>query len=57
MITYRDITFCGFYKECLTGKECHRALTKEVESKALQSSFPICQFVEKPDCFEIRMPS
>jgi hypothetical protein len=52
MITYRDMTFCGYFKDCLTGKVCRRALTKENESKALQSSLPICRFIEKPDCFE-----
>jgi hypothetical protein len=51
MICYRDMTFCRFYKECLTGKECGRALTKEVETKASKIGLPICQFIDKPECY------
>jgi hypothetical protein len=51
MITYRDMTFCGFYKGCLNGKECDRALTKEIEIRAANFGLPICQFLEKPECY------
>ncbi len=58
MICYRDMTFCSFYKTCKDGEECHRALTKEVYKAAdkwwgwsQEGKAPICQFVEKPDCY------
>jgi hypothetical protein len=54
MNTYRDMTFCDYYKNCLTGLECHRALTKKTKLKALITGFPICQFVEKPQCFAVK---
>jgi len=49
MITYRDMTFCGFYRKCLT--PCDRSLTKEVLASAKAERLPLCQFLEKPECF------
>ena len=49
MITYRDMTFCGFYRKCLT--PCDRSLTKEVLISAKNEHLPLCQFIEKPECF------
>jgi len=54
MICYRDATFCPYYKICKDGKECSRALTREMLSYAKSAGLPICQFVEKPDCFKQR---
>ena len=55
MICYKDMTFCSFYKECSKGKDCSRALTEEVIKDAQEwwgnPEAPICQFMEKPDCF------
>ena len=58
MICYMDMTFCPYYKECARGDTCGRALTPEVEKKADKwwpgdkGTAPICQYAEKPDCFE-----
>jgi len=46
------MTFCGFYKECKDGEECHRALTEEVEYAAKRTGLWISQFADKPaECF------
>ena len=51
MICYKDITFCSFWKECKDGKTCWRALTEKVWDAAEKEGLPICQFLDKPDCF------
>lgn len=55
MICYRDETFCPFHKNCSKGKDCHRALTDQVEKDAVKwwgsEDAPICVFSSKPDCF------
>ena len=52
MMCFRDMTFCGFYKECKDGEECHRALTEEVEYAAKRTGLWISQFADKPaECF------
>lgn len=58
---YRDMTFCPFYSDCVEGRGCLRALTPEVmkaaelwANKARLKVVPICQFREKPDCWEKR---
>ena len=45
------MTFCGFYKKCFSGEVCHRSLTKDVKARAANFGLPICQFIEKPECF------
>jgi hypothetical protein len=35
MISYRDTTFCTFYKDCAKAKDCPRPLTPEVMAQAL----------------------
>lgn len=56
MICYKDMTFCSFYKVCKKGKECDRALTKEVREKAIKwwgsTNAPIAMFGEQPKCME-----
>lgn len=53
---YRDMTFCPFHKECKEGKDCHRALTKEVleaaEKRWGKEGAPISHFLDKPKCFK-----
>ena len=55
MMCYRDMTFCTFWKKCIHGKECGRALTPEVEEDAKQwwkgDDPQFCCFVDKPECF------
>ncbi len=51
MICYLDMTFCSFYQEC-EKYDCPRALTPEVKKRAEKIGLPICQFIEKPDCFK-----
>ncbi|MCK5219830.1 hypothetical protein KAR10_09910 [bacterium] len=54
MNTYNDMTFCGFWKECGSYEVCSRALTEEVVQAAVKADIPICQFLDKPDCFEMK---
>lgn len=53
MFSYRDMTFCSFYKNCKNANKCGRALTPQVfkEAKKWMKDPPICQFTEKPDCW------
>ena len=50
MISYRDMTFCSFYKKCAE-KDCARALTKEINGRARKFGLPICRFMGEPPCF------
>ena len=52
MICYKDMTFCPFWKKCNKGVECERALIEEVEKEAGKCGLGICQFMDKPECFE-----
>ena len=52
MIHYMDMTYCGYYPACAHSRDCHRPLTPEVCDKADSERLPICQFAEKPHCFE-----
>lgn len=52
MMCYKDMTFCGYWKECRDGKKCLRALTEDVEKRAEKCNLLIAQFGEKPDCFK-----
>ena len=52
MICYRDKTYCPYYTDCTRGDSCHRALTSEVIEMAKSLELPVCQFAERPRCFE-----
>lgn len=56
MFSYKDKTFCPFYEECEEGTGCHRALTDEVASDAKRFGLPICQFLKKPCCYNLKKP-
>lgn len=55
MLTYKDMTFCS-YNDCKNFKTCHRALSEEVLNNARNwwgsEDAPICQYAEKPKCYE-----
>ncbi len=51
MICYRDMTFCPFFG-CVSAGSCPRALTDDVRELARAAGLPICQFVDRPDCWE-----
>ena len=53
MMCYRDMTFCPYYKIC-SKENCGRALTSKVNEAAKRLGLSICQFAEKPDCFDRR---
>ena len=48
---FRDKTYCSYYKDCIDGMFCQRALTRDVTVTAEKVDLPISQFAEKPDCF------
>jgi hypothetical protein len=56
LMTYKDMTFCEFYKDCEDGKTCDRALTEKVIKNAkkwwrgFNGEPPIAKFIEKPNC-------
>lgn len=51
---YLDKTFCSFWIKCKNGHKCHRALTPTVliEAEKWMKNAPICEFSEKPKCYE-----
>lgn len=54
MISYRDRTFCPFYKSCMHGGDCDAALTDKVSQDAEEFGLPTCQYTEWPSCHELR---
>ena len=54
MICYKDMKFCPYWEHCADGKDCRRALTKEVEEGAKKAGLPYCVYCEKPECFKER---
>ena len=52
MLCYKDKTFCNYYEDCKSGKDCKRALTDEVKEKAEIAKLLVCIFAEKPECYE-----
>ena len=52
MLCYRDMTFCSWWRECTRGADCPRALTPDVVEAAARHGYPICQFADKPECYE-----
>jgi len=56
MICYQDMTFCGFFNDCVHKDVCGRALTEEIRREAAawwgSVDAPICTFVDKPGCYE-----
>lgn len=60
-MSYRDMIFCPYYKDCKQGDSCGRALTDEVLKGADRwwggPGAPICQFSCTPDCFEEKEPA
>lgn len=56
MLCYGDRTYCSFFEKCKNGDNCSRALNKNVLDGALKwwgkPGAPICQYVDKPKCFE-----
>ena len=55
MICYKDKTFCDF-EGCKKFNICDRAYTKEekVNAELWMSNPPVCFFVNKPKCFEVK---
>ena len=57
MLSYRDKTWCPFYKSCYHGKICKDALTPTIIEQAtkwwgnLNGPPPISTYVEKPKCW------
>lgn len=52
MLCCKDMTFCSFYTSCKDGDNCFRALTDEILEDARNSSLPVSNFMEKPNCFK-----
>jgi len=53
-MSYRDMTFCAYYKDRANASTCPRPLTDEVLAKARlwwgSENVPICQYGIKPTC-------
>ena len=51
MICYKDRWFCPFFKKCIAGKKCDRALTDEVIADAVRINLPINRITVEPECY------
>ena len=51
MNVYKGMWFCTFYEDCEDGKNCYRALTKQIYEKAKEAHLPI-QTTGKPNCYK-----
>ena len=52
MISYKDMTLCGFNETCEDGDGCPRAITQLVRKAAGETGLPICQFRDPPMCYK-----
>jgi len=52
MICYQDRSFCPFYKTCLYGRDCDRALTPKVIADADAFGLPVDRMGGIPVCWE-----
>lgn len=52
MMCYRDRTYCAYFPDCAQGGDCPLALTDEVMDMAEREGLPICQYAERPECWE-----
>lgn len=61
MISYRDMTFCGFYEDCAKANDCPRPLTPEVKQAAAawwgDGDAPIARLMHQPECHVIAKES
>lgn len=55
MMTYKDRTFCKYHEQCVSGKDCPRALTEDVMKGAEAYKLPLSVFAEHPWCYEPKM--
>lgn len=53
-MTYKDKTYCIFWRLCRAGEVCHRRLTKKVRAEAIMEYGKpfITYLVMKPTCFD-----
>lgn len=51
MRCYKDRQFCQFWEKCAHGDTCPRALTKDVQGKAMEMNLPIDMNTVEPMCF------
>ncbi len=54
MMCYMDMTFCSYYERCENRTTCRRQLTEEVKENAKKYGIDICQFMGKPNCYEVK---
>jgi hypothetical protein len=50
MNCYKDKTFCNFLK--CSEKDCVERLTDKIKKDAQRFGLPICQYMDKPDCYK-----
>ena len=56
MISYRDMTFCPFYKDCKSADMCSRPLTPKIRDDAKKFGLPLSMYASKPECWSLKVP-
>lgn len=51
MLSYRDMTFCPYWKDCKSADMCHRPLTAKVKQDAKKFGMSLSMFAERPACW------
>lgn len=54
MISYKDMTFCPYYKNCKSADMCHRPLTAKVRQDAEKFGLPLSMYAQKPECWSLK---
>jgi hypothetical protein len=54
MLSYRDMTFCPYWKDCKSADMCHRPLTAKVQQDAERFGMPLSMFAERPACWSLK---
>lgn len=54
MLSYRDMTFCPYWKDCNSAYMCHRPLTWKVSETAKACGMPLSIYAEKPECWSLK---
>ena len=56
MLSYRDMTFCPFWRNCSSADNCDRKLTEDVKVRAGVAGLDISQYCSPPACHcELKM--
>lgn len=54
MISYKDMTFCPYWKDCKSADMCRRPLTAKVKEDADKFGLSVSIFASRPECWSLK---